>query len=183
MSLKDVKKELLAETQKEIKNIKKQTEEEKNKILSDAKNTKKEILNSAKKTVELIIDSETKEEISAANLESKRILNEAKELAVQNALEELWQEFLKIRKLKNYSKILKKLVEEGQKEIPGKKIILVNKKDKKLLKGFSNVKDSSIAAGAIITSSDGKIIVNNSFEALFEFQKDSLKKTLFKELF
>ncbi len=185
MGIELLSKEILEDAKEKAKEIHREALSEKKKILLEAEKQKQEILSKAEKTVENIIAVEKREKISSAQLEAKRMINESKELAVNKALEELWQEFIKTRESKKYSESLSKLASQGVKEIGKDAIIKVNSKDLKLLKENFNLSKTSanISGGVIVCSADERIIVNNSFEALFDAKKDEMKKILFKELF
>ncbi|MDO8627045.1 MAG: V-type ATP synthase subunit E [Candidatus Diapherotrites archaeon] len=185
MSLDVLAKEIIKEAEKSVEEIKSEALREKKRILKEAEEKKEQLLSNAQKNIDTIIASEEKEKLSSVQLEAKKSLNEAKESAVINSLDVLWQDFVSLRSGKNYSEILSKLAKQGVKEIGSNAVVKVNSKDAKLLKGSFNLSKESvdISGGVIVTSADGRIIVNNSFEALFESKTDDLKKELFKELF
>jgi len=66
-------------------------------------------------------------------------------------------------------------------------VVYVNSEDSKLAKKMKGVKlaGSAIecAGGAIVTTQDGRIRIDNTFEANFEERKDEMRKHIFDLLF
>ncbi|PIN84715.1 MAG: hypothetical protein COV47_06005 [Candidatus Diapherotrites archaeon CG11_big_fil_rev_8_21_14_0_20_37_9] len=184
-NIEDLKNSLLSEAKAEERKILSQAEKEATAITAKAKETAKKIKDDAKKKASETLSLEKKERLSAAKLKAKRVYSDARNKAVEKMLEKIKKEFEELPKSKSYEKFLKELIKQGEKEI-GTCTVSVNAKDAKLAKKASkNVtsKAESIAGGAIITSKDKKVSIDNSFEAIFENKKEELTRIIYLEIF
>jgi len=179
VGLKELTNEIRAKAQREAKSLEKAAAEA-DAELEKARKEKKELVEAAKKDAERIVENERNEIIASARLKGKQMNSEAKETAVNAALEEVWKELLNLRKSSSYGKAMKKLIAEGEKELGKGTVVLVRKEDRKFESGS---KETEISGGAIIQTKDGKISVNNSFEAIFEESQDELRKELYAKMF
>jgi len=179
------------------KQIEVDTEKQAKQIVSDAENKAKEIVRDAEKKAKQIVGQEIENArntaaaekataIASAKLETKRIIEEAKEQATENAVEQAWKEFKAVRKSREYRKILRNSIEKGLKSLSEKAIVQVSEEDFSEAKGLAKnaaLKKAGIVGGAIISSTDEKIIVNNSLEAFFEQKRDEVKARLYHKMF
>jgi len=117
----------------------------------------------------------------------KGILSEAKEENSAKVLDDIWKRLVQTREGKMYEEILKRMIEEGVNGIGARALVYVNSEDMKLAKKLKGVKvaDSAIdcAGGAIVTTPNGRIRIDNTFEANFEERKDEMRKSIFDLLF
>ncbi len=180
MSLDKLKNELINEAKKEAKSITSKAEKDALKIVKEAEETAKKMIEDAKKQAKASVKAEERERIAAAKLKATRIISEAKNTAVENALKEVFNDFVEVTRRKNYSKTLTRLINEGKKELGANSIVFVNSKDKSKVK---NARVIDILGGAIIASKNGRIRVNNSFESIFDSKKEELRKQIFIQLF
>ncbi|MDO8633734.1 MAG: V-type ATP synthase subunit E [archaeon] len=186
MSLEQLSRQLLSDAKKEANAVILRAEKEKERILSEAEEEKKQVLAQARKKAQELSERQKMEIISAASIRAKQIIDGEKNAAVEKALVVVFGEMCLAGNSRQYEKLLKKLAEEGQKELGKDSIIIVNEKDhaaaKKLFASVSK-ESAPISGGAIVSTRDGRIRVDNSFEAIFEQNKDALKRDVFLELF
>ena len=123
-------------------------------------------------------------EVSAARLKAKQVLSEARDRLVEQALFELKQELESFAKTKEYKNVFQKLAKQAVFAIGKDHELWVAKRDLPLAKSLGyDAKPFGIIGGAIASSRDGLVRVNNSFEALLEEKNDLLRQKAFQELF
>ncbi len=186
MGLEELEKQLMVDAKKESETTLSKATQEKEKIIAAALEKKKQIFAQAKNSAQELSQKERNERISAANLRAAQMIDEKKNEIVDLGLQQVWQELIELIDSKDYQKLLKKLIAEGEKELGKQCIVFVNKKDFADAKKISlNVSKSpiEIAGGAIIATKDEKVRVNNSLEAIFEQNKENIRREIFNELF
>ncbi|MFH1722815.1 MAG: V-type ATP synthase subunit E family protein [Candidatus Altiarchaeota archaeon] len=184
MGLNELEEELTANAEKEISAIKNASEHQESSILSDARNKAKEIKAEALSEGKARAESERRGALASARLEAKRILNQAREEAVNENLNEIREVLSQIRDDNRYPKILQNLVDEGLKELGDDSTVYVNKGDEKLVKAKKiSEKEIESVGGVIIESSDGRIRVDSTIDSLFHQKTEYLRRQIFSELF
>ncbi|PLW80829.1 hypothetical protein C0585_00565 [Candidatus Woesearchaeota archaeon] len=167
MALEDVKKEIIAKAEKEVKAI-----------LSEAKAKEKEVLAKASEDMDLLkitksaetkatIDALHKREISTANLNAKKIVMATKKEVLDQAFDTAIES---IRKLSDAKKktLLKKILDKASKEIDVE-YIYCNSKDVKLITaGKQKILAKDIIGGLILESKDRSIVLDYSFDTMIE---------------
>ena len=131
-----------------------------------------------------MVAAEKNERISAAKLKAKKIVSDATNKTIDFAMEKIWLEFVKLPSKDEYETILKSLITSAEKEL-GSGVVHVNANDFRLAKKISkNVseKPADISGGAIITSKNGKILIDNSLESIFDSKRDDVRKIIFSEI-
>lgn len=159
-------KEMKAKERSKMAGMEKQAEQEVEKVLKDQKN----------------------ERLAWARLEAKRITAEAKEDAINNAIEEIFDSLGDIRKSKEYRDFMSKSIPAAASELGNEKITVhVLKDDKKLVpklpKSCKIETDLDALGGAILETEDGKMRADLTLETLFELKRDDLRKMISAELF
>jgi V/A-type H+-transporting ATPase subunit E len=185
MAIENLKKSILQEAEKEAERIVSEAEAEAEKIKASSMEKAKTILAQAKKKAEETGLQQSNDRISSAKLKAKKMMAEANEAFVENALEEIWNYFKKIPEESRYESIMKKLILNGQSSIGKNSVVFTNSKDAKIAKKYAdNVSQDyvEISGGAIIKSGDGKIIVDNSLESIFQSKKNELRRLIYLEL-
>ena len=186
MGLSQLKNELIGDAKDEAKRIAQETEKEKKEILKEAQKRKEAVLKQAEKEAQSLVNDEKREQYAAIQLKAKRVVSEAKEATVNQNMDKVWQEFVKASQGKDYGQLLKKLIEQGQESLGEKAVVQVNAKDKSLAQKYARQVSKSpveISGGAIIASADGRIVINNSLEALFDEHKEEIRRLVFGQLF
>jgi V/A-type H+-transporting ATPase subunit E len=182
--------------EKIIEQIKKDTDIEVNKIKKEAENQAKIIISNAKKESEeeikkILSDNKIKSEnvkkiqISKANQDVKREMMNAREQVIEECFSKAHHE-LSLMKGKDYEKIVKKLLKEGQKKIGGKCSLLISRvADKKIAEELGLSVDGQVekTGGVVIKSADGKIALDYTFDGILEREKEKIRRKVGKILF
>ncbi|MCR4368680.1 MAG: V-type ATP synthase subunit E [archaeon] len=188
MSLEDLRKKLIQEGKTQANKITSAAQKEAETTVASAQEEAKKIIAQSKEKAKKIAESERSERIGASQLRAKKIVSEAKNRLVEENLEKAWEELKKMPKSPGYEKFLKQLIIEAEKELStsAKTMVQVNKEDLKIAKKHSknvSATPAQMHGGAIISTKDGKITIDNSLEAIFEHKKEGLRGIAFKALF
>lgn len=121
--------------------------------------------------------------LSAARLEGKKILAEAKDALVAYELASARKSVLSFVSDKRYPSWLKKSVEAGLNQMGKGAKVRVRKKDLPLLKKWGmDAEETDCAGGCIVTSPDGRIRVNATLDSVFESRIETLRQRIFEEI-
>ncbi|MBI5035878.1 hypothetical protein HZC09_00905 [Candidatus Micrarchaeota archaeon] len=121
--------------------------------------------------------------LSAARLEAKKKVAEARDALVGKELEESRKELLRFPSSSKYPPLLKKWVEAASKELGKGAVAYVRKKDVPLLKKWGyTAMTIECSGGCVVSTPDNRIHINNTLEALFESKQDFLRQKIFEEL-
>lgn len=185
MGLTQLKNELIGDAKGQAKEISLETEKERKEIIKEAEKQKQAVLEQAEKEANTLVEDEKREQFAAIQLKAKRIVSEAKEETVNKNMGDVWTAFAKASKDANYPRLLKRLIEEGLDALGDQAVVQVNNKDKTLAKKFAKKVSvvSGLSGGAIVSSPDGRISINNSLEALFEERREDIRRMVFGQLF
>ena len=185
MGLKEMSEELLKGAKAEATRIENEGENNGERMLEEASGKRKKILEDAQTEAETLAANEKNEEIAAAHLEAKRIVSQAKEKAIENSMKGILAATADARD-KDYRTLLKKLISEGMHEVGKDAVVMTNKEDKKLAHslGFKVAEEMvDCIGGAVVSSPDGRVVFNNTFEARFEERKERTRTLVHKILF
>ncbi|MBI5159262.1 hypothetical protein HY992_04030 [Candidatus Micrarchaeota archaeon] len=191
MPLEELREEILEKSKKETYEVLKEADLEAKKVLLDAKTRGEQEIENARQEATKVIERQKSERLSAARLEAKMILAEAKEESVKAVQEEAWNSLEKIRKGRDYEKLLRELIQKATDAIDGIAVIHANKQDLKTAKKIveeirtATVSNDAIdcAGGALVTSKDGRVRVDATFEAMFQEHDEYMRRTAYAELF
>jgi len=141
----------------------------------------------AEAEVEKVLKEQRNERLAWARLEAKRLVSEAREDAINNAIDAIFSSLNELRKSKEYKDFVSKNVSAAVKELGGKITVHVVKADKNLLpklpKGCKVAADLDALGGAILETQDGKMRIDLTLETLMELKRDELRKRISAELF
>lgn len=188
MSLDKLCKELRERTAAEAKRIETDALAQANAIKSEARRQASEKISFLKKQADEEA-AKKRVETFTARIQAKKIVSDAREALVTDALNELRAELAEVSKSHDYEKIFEKLVREGVRALGSQEFVLhVNKRDVALVKemGLADRLSKDFlndAGGVIVASRDGRIRINNSFQALVEEHVEELRQKAFEELF
>ena len=178
--------ELRKNAENESKKIIRTAENSAEKIKEEASKKAKEIADASKKEATAFAKQESAEKLTSAKLSAKKILDEAKEEAVENAVQTAWNSF-KANALKKttYAQLFEKLLNEGISELgTDKTVIYVREEDKQFVSGYKTSKlPAEYSGGAIIETLDGKVRVNKTLEEIFAQNRHEIRKKIYTELF
>jgi vacuolar-type H+-ATPase subunit E/Vma4 len=182
--------------EKIIEQIKKDSQKIKKQILKEAEiqasDIIKESTDKAKKEAEKMIlnghkqsESIKKILISKANQDAKSRSIIAKETIIEKCFEKAQIKLSKLGK-KEYEILVTKLIKQGSKKLGDNCTVKISKDiDKTIVKKLGmKVTDKVYATGGIIlTSSNGKIILDNTFDGILGREKDRIRIKVGKLLF
>jgi vacuolar-type H+-ATPase subunit E/Vma4 len=156
------------------------------KMVEDERSKEAELKQAAEKDVEKVLGDQKNERLAWARLEAKRLIVDAKEDAIVEAMDEMYDLAPQLRKSKEYAAFLSSAVSDAAEELGGQPIVHVLKGEKKLLPAKLNAKvveDLEGLGGAIVDSEDGKMRVDVRLETKFEIWADDFRKKISGELF
>jgi V/A-type H+/Na+-transporting ATPase subunit E len=179
-----------------ISRIKNDAKQDADTILATAKKQSKQMmkdaLEEANKQVEMIIDAGKKEQenikrikISQAQQEAKRLRLQAKENVIDECFQKALQQ-LQTLPDETYSQMIEALIKQALVQIPdGFSISYSKPLDKTIAKKHDiPLKGSCDAIGGfIITSEDGRMSIDNTFEGILKRKKDEIRVQVGKLLF
>lgn len=145
-----------------------------------------ELLRSSKKEAQAYAKQESAERLTSAKLAAKKIVDEAKDDAVEASLHQVWNAFKAASLRKGtYQQLLQKLINEGMKELGSQDAVLyVRDEDRQLVSGYRTAKlPPQYCGGAILESTNGKVRVNKTLEEAFAHEKSNLRKKIYDKLF
>ena len=182
--------------EKIIQQIKKDSEIEIKHILKDAENQAKIILENSKKATENEIkkiesDSLNKSEnlkkilISKASQDAKKEIMNAREKIIEDCFTKAHSELSKLKGT-DYNNIVKKLIEDGRNKLGKKCTVMISREeDKKIAEDLGISVDGTVesSGGVVLKSSDGKIILDHTFDGILKREKNKIRIEIGKLLF
>ena len=183
MTLDQLRKEIRQESARQRSVALKDAEAEGERVLKDAERAAKALLDEARKKARDEA-SQKLSQVSAARLEGKKRVAEARDAVVAEQLADVRTALAEFADSGKCDAVLKDLADQGQRALGGNVRILARKKDGGKLKkwGYADVGEIDCWGGCIVASVDGRIRVNNTFEALYEQSLDKLRQAIFEEL-
>ena len=186
MTMDQLAESLLSESKAEADKIISFAKGESKKLIAEMEKSEKDRLETAEKEVKTRLDSQKREKIAWANLEKKKILSEAKEDAVNIALEEVRTNLSKLRRHSSYPAFLKEKTQRAIQDIGVSSITIhVVKGDKTHLKSIKAkiVEDLKASGGVLVENKSKDIFVKYTLETLLEVKKPELRKRIYLSLF
>jgi len=185
MGFEDLASELHKQAEAEGRKLEHAAEKSAEKIEEEAREAAEAAARSAKKDAAAYAKQQSSERLTSAKLTAKKILDEARDSAVEASLKQVWLAF-KSESLKksNYPAILDRLVREGIRELGGKDAaVYVRDEDREFVPGYKPKLPAEYSGGAILESQDGKVRVNKTLEEAFAQKKTDLRKQIYDKLF
>ena len=185
MEIEKLKGSLLSEANRDAQAIKNEATEKSKKMLEEERARLSSQKKEAEAEVERLLVDEKNERVAWARLESKRILAEAREDAIKNVIEDIFNELESVRKTAEYKKFIQKAANESASELGSKITIHVVKGDKALVKvsGAKVIEDLDALGGIIAETADGKVRMDMTLETLFDNRRDEIRKTISDNIF
>ncbi|MBI2445882.1 hypothetical protein HYV43_05840 [Candidatus Micrarchaeota archaeon] len=183
MTLDQLRKEIRLEAARTRREALKEAETEASRIVSEAEASAKSILDQAR--IKAKDEAAQKmSQVSAARLEGKKRIAEARDAVVAEQLDEVKAALQEFADSAKYDTVLKGLAEHGADALGGSVRILARRKDAAKLKkwGYADVAEHECWGGCIVSTADGRIRVNHTFEALYEQSLEKLRQAIFEEL-
>ena len=181
MGLDELRKGVLDRAREEARAVAKEAEAEASAMLEKAREQRRELMEAARREARELVEAERSEAVANARLEAKRELAKAREELVASVERQVWKELLKARRgRRKYAKLLHSLIEGGRKALGGGgALVYVNAQDRKLV---GELRDAKLArehlqcsGGAVVTSEDGRVRIDNTLEALFAEKADRMR--------
>ncbi|MDI6888639.1 MAG: V-type ATP synthase subunit E family protein [Methanocellales archaeon] len=179
----------------EMQRIKADAMQEAKKILDDARRRGEQehsrILERGRKDIDALVNRIK----SGARIDAMRTVIGAKDQVISRCFTEAREALSKLTATKKYETVLRNLMTDGAKLVGNDVIILSNKKDKSVVKKVISSmskkgakisvgkKDIDTIGGVAIKSKSGDIMVNNTFEARLERQKNELRYEISRILY
>jgi vacuolar-type H+-ATPase subunit E/Vma4 len=186
MGFEELASELNKSAEAEGKKLIRASERNAEKISEEAKEKSESLLKSARKEASDLARQETSERITSAKLSAKKMVDDARDEAVEAAIAQVWHKFRSdsLRKA-SYPSLLDRLAKEGAAEIGSRDVVLyVRDEDRGLLQGYQFRKlPAEYSGGAIVESANGKVRVNKTLEEIFAAKKPALRKAAYDRLF
>ncbi|MFH0835191.1 MAG: V-type ATP synthase subunit E [Candidatus Micrarchaeota archaeon] len=184
MGLDKLRNEIRERTGRQVKAEEGKAAEERTEILAQARKEAKKLI----ETERVKSEEEAKGarvEVSAARLKAHRMAAEAREEVVREVIAEMRNELEELAGSKAYEKTFEKLVKEGAKEVGEEFVLHVRPHDRELAKKYGPVGKEPITTigGVIVSTKDGRVQANNTFEALLEEHEEEIKREVFAKLF
>jgi V/A-type H+-transporting ATPase subunit E len=177
----------------EAQRIKADARQEAKRILDDARERGErehsKILGRGKKDIDTLVNRIK----SGARIDARRTVIGTKNQVISRCFAEAREALSKLTNTKKYENVLRNLITDGAKLVGNDVILLSNKKDKHIVRKVisSMPKGAKISVGkesidtmggVAVKSKSGDVMVNNTFEARLERQKNELRYEISKIL-
>lgn len=186
MGIEKLKGSLLSEANEDARKIIETAEAHVRSMVEEERSKASAIKKNAEAEVERLMEEQKNERLAWARLESRRILAEAREDAIKGVLDDFFDALKSARGSPEYKRFISKAVAEAAAELGSKVTIRILKGERKLvptLKDVTVVEDLDALGGAIVESSDGKILIDLTLETLFESRRDEIRKQVNDKIF
>jgi V/A-type H+-transporting ATPase subunit E len=186
MGIEKLKSSLLSEAQADAQKITTDAQAQAKAIANEERSKTAALRKEAEAEVARLLQEQTNERLAWARLESRRIASEAREDAIKGVLDGFFDQLSTARKSPEYRKFMGSAVAKAAGELGAGVTIHVLKGDKGLLpplKGAKVAEDLGGFGGAIVESGDGKFRIDLTLEALFEANRDGIRKQVYEGLF
>jgi len=196
--LASITKEILEDAERDARNIISRAEAEAERILKHAKEEAERRYEEIIKKGKERIKDKKRQAISLFELETKNNLLEAKEEIIEEVYDEAIKRLRRYTCTEEYTNCILRLIREASRQINSDALIIrLNERDHQILTkkrldelsrklGVKIIKSDekiNCIGGVVVTSLDGKIIVDNTFENRLRILKDSLRTKIAKILF
>lgn len=185
MGLEKVKDEILDKAKKDAEQIIRKAKEEEMLIIKEAEQKIKDMMEAAEQEISKLLETMKSKEMASIQLESKKMLLEAKKEAINQVFADVRKKF-KALSNKKKEQYIKKLLDKAKTEI-NVKHIYCSKEDSKfvkdLLKSGVEVNEVAILGGIIVENEDKSMRVDYSYETLLNNVKEVYLQDIAKILF
>jgi vacuolar-type H+-ATPase subunit E/Vma4 len=186
MGFEELISELHKQAESEAAKAMRQAESSARKIEQEASAKADEAVRGAKSEAAQFAKQESSERLTSAKLAAKKILDEARDEAVEASLRHIWFQFKADSLHKGtYPQLLDGLVKEGLAELgTTDAVVYVRDEDRALVSGYQLSRlPPEYSGGAILESPNGRIRVNKTLEEAFSQKKGELRKMIYDKLF
>lgn len=186
MGIEKLKGSLLSEANEDAQKIVEAAQSHVKGMLEEERSKRSALKKDAEAEIAKLLEEQRNERIAWARLESKRIIAEAREDAIHEVLDAIFDALKDARKSPEYKKFLAKAVPQAASELGGDVVVHAMKGEKALIpavRGSKVVDDLDCLGGAIVETADGKIRIDLTLETLFETRRDEIRKSVYDKLF
>jgi len=175
--------EIKTSTSQDVSNIRTETRRMQAQMLSDAKQRAGEIVEDGHKQGKELVARE-QVAVASAELQAKKIVADARNRLLQQVYDEVKADLENAAGDKRYPLLFKKLAEDAVEELGEDAVLQCNKRDLAMAKKIGKASaDLDCSGGAIASSSDGLVRVNNTFEAILEDSEEKIMQKAYQSLF
>ena len=186
MGFEDLASELRKQAEAEGRKLLHAAERSAGKIGEAAGEKSESALHAAKKEAASFVKQESSERLTSTKLSAKKILDGARDEAVEAGLRQVWQQFRSESLKKSiYPQLLNRLVSEGLSELgTTDAVAYVRDEDRSLVSGYRLARlPPGFSGGAILESANGRVKVNRTLEEVFSQKSPSLRKEIYDKMF
>lgn len=180
MGLEAVKEEIIRNAKESYSALIAEGRKEANRITREAEKKIEEMKEKSEEEVKKATDMIKRQQLAAAELESKKMTLDAKKQAIEKVFEESKAKLEALDEKKRET-IIKKLLEKASKEIEVSHVYC-NKKDAKFIKGI-RTENIQIVGGIIAENKEKTIRVDYSFETMLDSIREKELQHMSKILF
>lgn len=187
MSLESLCREIAATSDARAVALLRNAQAESSRMAQEAQSQAERAVRAARADGEAFAAAETAERRNAAALESSKLLSEAREEAVRQAVAQVWAQYRQMPRRPGYAKKVRRLAEQAVQELDISGALLrARSEDLPLLAeaGFRvNREPLDCAGGVRAESRDGRILVDYTLEAQFDAKREEVAREAFARLF
>lgn len=181
MALEEILDKINKDTEKEEESIAAQYLEESNQVLEEAKKKADEILEDQQRKANEEAEILKRQRVSAATLDGRYELEGAKEHIENEYIEALKSKIHELEGTEEYYSFLQKKMEDAWRKLGPGSLAYMSAKDAHNMKerGFALTiisKEIDPLGGAIVTSADGKMIIDLTFSEILRSKDDKIRK-------
>ncbi|MBI3034699.1 hypothetical protein HYY71_00105 [Candidatus Woesearchaeota archaeon] len=180
MGLEAVKEEILNSAKEQANSLIAEGRKEASRIARETEKKIEEMQSRSEAEIKKALDMIKRQESASAELDSRKMLLEARKQAIENVFAEARKSLERLDDKKKEF-IMKSLLEKAKKEIEVAKIYC-SKKDARFVRGM-DVAAAGMIGGIIAENSEGTIRIDYSFDTMLQSIKEgelqSINKTLF----
>ena len=183
MPLEEILDRIQKDTEKEEQALISKSEEEAKKIIEDAKNKASAIRASYDEKAREDAETEKRQRTSSATLEGRSFLEQEREKIENNYQEALRSKLVDLLKTDEYLEFLKKAIGNSKKILGQDAVVYLSRDDSTRMKqkGIDSSKISDKIGplgGVIVTSADGKMIIDLTFSEIVRNKSDKIRKVV-----
>ena len=183
MPLEEILDRIQKDTEKEELALISKSEEETRKIIEDAKNKASSIKAVYEEKAREDAETEKRQRTSSATLEGRSFLEQEREKIENNYHEALRSKLIDLLKTDEYLEFLKKAISDARKILGQDAIVYLSKDDSQRMKekGITSSHTSDKIGplgGAVVTSADGKMIIDLTFSEIVRNKSDGIRKVV-----
>lgn len=200
--LEKLRKKIMEDAEKQVKAILDEAHERANKIVEEAEKRAERRAGEILRREAEEAEREKRKIVAEAKLKARQMVTAAKEEGIKRVLEEVRKRLVALSSYKDYAQVLERIIERGAVALGGgelevvlpEKHVNINLNLEKIAEnvmkktGVKTIIERAneviyATGGAIIRRKDGSLLIDNTFEAMFEREEKSIRAKIAKILF